>query len=412
MNGIVDVTGLSFSPNELKITGDNGYEVIRAARHNAEMKAAHGNGTEDAGTGIGAVNVRVRGWEHTGIIPMPADHAVESMHIFIEGTGAPDETGGADVWGFLAAAEYFKDKLRDACEAMEAETTTPTEEGGEPPGSGRRLTMEDRETHNVILSNMGAATPSGAGPPAEPAPRASRAMRLRPPRGAAMRTALFVIGLAGVVFGLSDSRADVVGPKTQGGELRGNLKIGPCAHAHDKWTPAVKCSRGGERVMDASSLVIDTAGARAPASSLVIDTAGAWAPASSLTIESSGAWETMIESDHGFVRTVMQSPTDHPQRHEVKRGVEDAGWITSRIDKDRPVVDGNIWGGEPLSPEMISIRPKDEGSGMTEDRPQSAPWGPGLTIRKIQNRGAGNDSSAENDEASVDALEIQRANEV
>jgi hypothetical protein len=112
------------------------------------------------------------------------------------------------------------------------------------------------------------------------------------------------------------------------------------------------------------------------------------------------------------VRTVMQSPTDHPQRHEVKRGVEDAGWITSRIDKDRPVVDGNIWGGESLSPEMISIRPKDEGSGMTEDRPQSAPWGPGLTIRKIQNRGAGNDSSAENDEASVDALEIQRANEV
>ena len=122
-----------------------------------------------------------------------------------------------------------------------------------------------------------------------------------------MRTALFVIGLAGMVFGLSDSRADVVGPKTQGGELRGNLKIGPCARAHDKWTPAVKCSRGGERVTDASSLVIDTAGARAPASSLVIDTAGARAPASSLTIASSGAWETMIESDPEFVRTVMQS---------------------------------------------------------------------------------------------------------
>jgi hypothetical protein len=366
VDDIVDVTGLSFSPNELKVTGDNGYDAIRASRHNAEMKAAHGNGTEGDDTGIGTANVRVSGWEHTGIIPMPAEYAVENMHVFIEETGAPETADRSDVWGFLAAAEYFREKLRDACEAMQAAVTTPTEERGEPPG--RRLTRADRETHNVILGDMGAATPSGSGSPARPAPRASRAMRLRPPRGAAMRTALFVIGLAGVVFGLGDSRIDVVGSKTQGGELRGDLKIGPCARVHGEWTPTVKCSRGGERVMDASSLVIDTAGM--PVS------------ASPLTIAASGAWEVVIESDPGFVGTVMQSPANHPRRHVVKRGAENAVGITSLIEECDPLTDGNVRGGESFSPMMFPRWENHEGPGSTTTGDL------GLRIDGSQNRGA------------------------
>ena len=183
-----------------------------------------------------------------------------------------------------------------------------------------------------------------------------------------MRTTLFVIGLAGMVFGLGDSGVDLVGPKTQGGELRGDLKIGPCARAHGEWAPAVKCSRGGERVMDASSLVIDTAG-------MPVST-------SPLTIAASGAWEAVIESDPGFVGTVMQSPANHPRRHVVKRGAENAVGITSLIEECDPLTDGNVRGGESFSPMMFPRWENHEGPGSTTTGDL------GLRIDGSQNRGA------------------------
>ncbi len=156
------------------------------------------------------------------------------------------------------------------------------------------------------------------------------------------------------------------------------------------------------------------------ASSLVIDTAGMPVSASPLTIAASGAWEAVIESDPGFVGPVMQSPANHPRRHVVKRGAENAGRITSLAEEYGPLIGGNVRGGESLSPMMIPRWENHEGPGST------VVGDLGLRIDGSQNRGAEKnqesstsdmflrcDSNAiEDDGSSGGSPDVQRADEV